>query len=67
MLKLCANSTRRARWDSALGYCGRPQPVPLPLSTLYPTGGLVGCVDVVVARVYPLVVRRCLPLEEYEQ
>lgn len=53
-LRLHANSTRRARWFSKLGYQRVPHPFPVPLSSIFPDGGLVGCVDVMVVRVYPL-------------
>ena len=53
-LKLHGNSTRRARWFLRLGYQRLPHPFPVPLTSVFPDGGLVGCVDVVVARVYPL-------------
>ncbi|XP_064609538.1 uncharacterized protein LOC135473609 [Liolophura sinensis] len=52
-LKLCANSTRKARWDSKLGYQPDPRPFSLALSGLLAEGGTVPAVDVVVARVYP--------------
>ena len=54
-LKLSANSTRRARWYAKLGYQPSPRPFPIPLMSVFPDGGLVGCTDVVIARVYPLV------------
>ncbi|XP_022524494.2 breast cancer type 2 susceptibility protein isoform X1 [Astyanax mexicanus] len=53
MLKISANSTRRARWDSKLGFYKDPRPFSLPLSSLYSNGGVVGCVDVIVLRSYP--------------
>ncbi|XP_036393591.1 breast cancer type 2 susceptibility protein [Megalops cyprinoides] len=53
MLKISANSTRPARWDTKLGFHRDPRPFRLPLSSLYSSGGLVGCVDVVVLRSYP--------------
>ena len=53
-LKLHGNSTRRARWFSRLGYQRLPHPFPVPLTSVFPDGGLVGCVDVMVVRVYPL-------------
>ncbi|XP_051962648.1 breast cancer type 2 susceptibility protein [Xyrauchen texanus] len=53
MLKISANSTRRARWDTKLGYCRDPRPFRLPLSSLYAAGGVVSCVDIVVLRSYP--------------
>ncbi len=54
MLKLHGNGVRRARWDAKLGYMRNPQPPPLPISSLFPTGGIVGCLDVVITRVYPV-------------
>ncbi|XP_074072182.1 breast cancer type 2 susceptibility protein isoform X2 [Macrotis lagotis] len=53
MLKLSANSTRPACWYAKLGFFSDPRPFPLPLSTLFGEGGNVGCVDVVIQRVYP--------------
>nr|XP_034344818.1 breast cancer type 2 susceptibility protein [Arvicanthis niloticus] len=53
-LKISANSTRPARWHSKLGFFHNPRPFPLPLSSLFSNGGNVGCVDIVVQRVYPL-------------
>ncbi|NXP14845.1 BRCA2 protein, partial [Thinocorus orbignyianus] len=54
MLKISANSTRRARWDAKLGFHRDPRPFPLPLSSLYGEGGTVGCIDVVIQRTYPI-------------
>ncbi|NXA51689.1 BRCA2 protein, partial [Nothocercus julius] len=54
MLKISANSTRRARWNAKLGFHRDPRPFPLPLSSLYSEGGTVGCVDVVIQRTYPV-------------
>ncbi|NWW58300.1 BRCA2 protein, partial [Ifrita kowaldi] len=54
MLKISANSTRRARWDAKLGFHRDPRPFPLPLSSLYSKGGAVGCIDVVIQRTYPI-------------
>ena len=53
-LKFSANSTRRARWFAKLGYHPVPHPFPSPLMSVFPEGGLVGCTEVVIARVYPL-------------
>lgn len=53
-LKISANSTRRAQWHAKLGYQRLPHPFPVSLASLYPDGGLVGCTEVIVARVYPL-------------
>ncbi|XP_061136842.1 breast cancer type 2 susceptibility protein isoform X2 [Syngnathus typhle] len=54
MLKIFANSTRPARWDTKLGFHRDPRPFLLPLSSLHSNGGPVGCVDIVVLRSYPL-------------
>ncbi|XP_060753690.1 breast cancer type 2 susceptibility protein isoform X3 [Neoarius graeffei] len=53
MLKISANSTRRARWDTKLGFYKDPRPFPLFLSSLYANGGVVSCVDIIVLRSYP--------------
>ncbi|XP_051842448.1 breast cancer type 2 susceptibility protein [Antechinus flavipes] len=53
MLKLSANSTRPACWYTKLGFFSDPRPFSLPLSSLFSEGGNVGCVDIVVQRVYP--------------
>ncbi|XP_026175435.1 breast cancer type 2 susceptibility protein isoform X3 [Mastacembelus armatus] len=54
MLKICANSSRPARWDSKLGFHRDPRPFLLPISSLYSNGGPVGCVDIVILRSYPI-------------
>ncbi|XP_033116195.1 breast cancer type 2 susceptibility protein homolog isoform X2 [Anneissia japonica] len=53
-LKISANSTRRARYDAKLGYQRRPQAFPVLLPSIYADGGMVGCLDVLVVRTYPL-------------
>ena len=57
MLKISTNSTRPAPWHSKLGYQTDHTPLCVPLSTLNGEGGTVGCVDVVVVRKYPTMVR----------
>ncbi|CAL8349263.1 unnamed protein product [Arctogadus glacialis] len=54
MLKIGANSCRRARWDAKLGFQRDPRPFLLPLSSLFSTGGAVGCVDLLILRSYPV-------------
>ena len=54
-LKLFANSTRRVRWYVRLGYHRSPVPFHVLLTSVLPTGGLVGNTKVLVCRVYPLV------------
>uniref|UniRef100_H3DFR1 Tower domain-containing protein n=1 Tax=Tetraodon nigroviridis TaxID=99883 RepID=H3DFR1_TETNG len=53
MLKIFANSSRRARWDAKLGFYRDPRPFLLPVSSLYNSGGPVGCVDIIILRSYP--------------
>ncbi|KAF3847488.1 hypothetical protein F7725_020516 [Dissostichus mawsoni] len=57
MLKICANSSRPARWDTKLGFHKDPRPFLLPISSLYSNGGPVGCVDIIILRSYPIQVR----------
>uniref|UniRef100_A0A3Q1EGA8 BRCA2 DNA repair associated n=1 Tax=Acanthochromis polyacanthus TaxID=80966 RepID=A0A3Q1EGA8_9TELE len=59
MLKICANSSRPARWDAKLGFHRDPRPFLLPVSSLYSNGGPVGCVDIIILRSYPIQVWRC--------
>ncbi|NWT91373.1 BRCA2 protein, partial [Urocynchramus pylzowi] len=54
VLKIPANSTRRVRWHTKLGFHRDPRPFPVPLSSLYSEGGAVGCIDVVIQRTYPI-------------
>ncbi|XP_067889613.1 breast cancer type 2 susceptibility protein isoform X2 [Heterodontus francisci] len=54
MIKISANSTRPARWYAKLGFHRDPRPFPLPVSALFSEGGMVGCVDVIVVRIYPI-------------
>lgn len=51
-LQLYANSTTRARWDTKLGF--HRNTFVSSLARLVPDGGIVGRIDVVVERVYPL-------------
>ncbi|XP_034556512.1 breast cancer type 2 susceptibility protein [Notolabrus celidotus] len=54
MLKICANSSRPARWDVKLGFQRDPRPFLLPVCSLYSNGGPVGCVDMIILRSYPI-------------
>ncbi|XP_041464014.1 uncharacterized protein LOC121415003 [Lytechinus variegatus] len=60
-LKIAANSTRRARFDSRLGLQCDPRPFPLPTTSLHPDGGSVGCIDVLILRTYPMQFMEKLP------
>ncbi|KAK3602522.1 hypothetical protein CHS0354_029340 [Potamilus streckersoni] len=61
LLKICANSCRSAPWDSRLGFQREPSPLCVPLTGLYGEGGLVGAVDIVIVRKYPLMYMEKLP------
>ncbi|CAH3115249.1 unnamed protein product, partial [Porites lobata] len=54
MLRLHANSTRRALWDAKLGFHRHVRAFPLPLVSLFCDGGFTGCIDVIVLRQYPV-------------
>ncbi|XP_071990489.1 breast cancer type 2 susceptibility protein isoform X2 [Engystomops pustulosus] len=54
MLKIAGNSTRPARWFVKLGYFPDPRPFCLRLSSLLADGGIAGCVDVLIQRIYPM-------------
>lgn len=60
-LRLSYNSTRRARWDVRLGYFVAPRPFRVSLASLHPKGGLVGRVDCLVIRSYPVMYLEMLP------
>ncbi|XP_076289236.1 uncharacterized protein LOC143213359 isoform X2 [Lasioglossum baleicum] len=53
-LKIHTNATRRARWDTKLGYARPSTPLCTKLKCICPYGGLIGKIKVVVARVYPI-------------
>ena len=52
-LKICANSTRPARWDAKLGYCNIKL-FTIKLRHIDPEGGYIPCVDIVIVRKYPI-------------
>ncbi|XP_057378960.1 uncharacterized protein LOC130701035 [Daphnia carinata] len=53
-LKISANSTRRARWDSKLGFYSKPLPFPIALASILPDGGVISHIQVHIIRVYPV-------------
>jgi len=55
-LKIYANSTRRALWHAKLGFHRRSRPPIMSLHSLFGDGGPVPGVDVVVGRIYPVLV-----------
>lgn len=54
-LKIHANSTRRARWDSKLGYSKHPGPFNVSLKSVWGNGGNITKLRICVLRVYPVV------------
>ena len=54
-MQISANSVRRARWSTRLGFFKDPRPFPIGLRSILPDGGLVSHLRVLVARIYPLV------------
>ncbi|KAJ8667332.1 hypothetical protein QAD02_008994 [Eretmocerus hayati] len=52
-LRIHTNCTRRARWDAKLGFQRISRPIPVKLSQIVSSGGMVGEITVVAARVYP--------------
>ncbi|KAF7988642.1 hypothetical protein HCN44_001215 [Aphidius gifuensis] len=59
-LKISANSTRRAKWYTKLGYQLQKGPMTLNLKDIKSNGGLIGKIIVTIARVYPLLYREKL-------
>lgn len=53
-MKIAANSTRRAKWDTKLGYYEKPWPFLLHLDSLNENGGLICRLRTCVLRVYPI-------------
>ncbi|KAL1455983.1 hypothetical protein WDU94_000742, partial [Cyamophila willieti] len=52
-LKLHTNSTRRAHYQSRLGYCSLVTPLTVSLCSILHRGGLVPQLNVILARIYP--------------
>jgi len=64
-LKIYANSTRRALWHAKLGFYHSSVPPFMSLHSLFADGGPVPGVDVIMMRIYPIlvcviVVNKCL-------
>lgn len=57
-LRLHTNMTRRARWWGRLGLQPQRGPIPSLIKNTFPNGGIVGQVDVMVARLYFLYYHR---------
>jgi len=53
-LKIFANSTRRVKWETKLGYCKNPFNLPISLNSIIDKGGLIGSVTVFILRMYPM-------------
>merc|ERR1719167_1078557 len=58
MLKLPANSTRRAKWDTKLGFYQQSPTMAMPFSSLLNNGGLVSEIQIEIVRQYPLVYKK---------
>ncbi|XP_075228462.1 uncharacterized protein LOC142328580 [Lycorma delicatula] len=54
-LRLHTNSARRVRWNTRLGFCKHSGPLPERLDSVLPKGGVIGRLDAIIARSYPLV------------
>jgi hypothetical protein len=59
-LALNANSTRRARWHTRLGFRRLPH-LAISLSSIQPEGGAVSALDVIVTRKYDILYMEKLP------
>jgi breast cancer 2 susceptibility protein len=55
-LKLSINSTRKAKWFARLGFIKPQRPLSVSLNSIYPNS-IIGALDVVVERIYPILVR----------
>jgi len=55
-LKIYANSTRRALWYAKLGFHRGSRPPVMSLHSLFGDGGPVPGIDVIIMRVYPILV-----------
>ncbi|CAH2014697.1 unnamed protein product [Acanthoscelides obtectus] len=53
-LRINYNNTRRACWNAKLGYQKYPQPFPIKICSIHPSGGTVGAIKICIIRVYPL-------------
>jgi hypothetical protein len=41
-------------WHAKLGYQKCPEPFPVKLESVFANGGLIGCMKLYVARIYPI-------------
>ncbi|KZC14059.1 Breast cancer type 2 susceptibility protein like protein [Dufourea novaeangliae] len=53
-LRIHTNSTRRARWYTKLGYIAPTGPMCVKLKSISSNGGLIGRINVMIARIYPI-------------
>lgn len=54
-LKISANSTRRTKWHSKLGFCRESWPFTLSLNAINEQGGLITRMKAIISRIYPTV------------
>uniref|UniRef100_A0A7S1BKW6 Tower domain-containing protein n=1 Tax=Corethron hystrix TaxID=216773 RepID=A0A7S1BKW6_9STRA len=52
-LKLCVNSTKRARWDARLGF-RRTTMFEMKVPSIYPGGGQIALIKLVIHRLFPI-------------
>lgn len=52
-LKLSVNSVRKARWFAKLGFSNPQKPLTIALDTIK-QNSIVGAIDVVIERIYPI-------------
>lgn len=64
-LKVSGNCCRPAHWDAKLGFQDDPRPLCLPIIHVAADGGLVGCLDVILTRIYPIRVRSLIPIHHF--
>lgn len=64
-LKVSGNCCRPAQWDAKLGFQDDPRPLCLSIIHIAADGGLVGCIDVIVTRIYPIRVRSLIPIHHF--
>lgn len=53
-LKISANSTRRARWYTKLGFCKDFTPISISFNSIESGGGSIARGELYVSRVYPI-------------
>lgn len=55
VLKISANSTRRAKWYTKLGYYKEPWPFAISFNSVNENGGMITRTRAYIVRVYPMI------------